>query len=380
MRSKILNGTFYFTILFGVFLFVGCGPSRSTPGDDSGVDDADVLNDAQPGVDRVVGLDVQVVAECGDGIVQGSEECDDGAQNSDTLPNACRTDCTLPRCGDGVIDPRYGDDCEESDLAEQTCASLGMGEGTLGCNNDCSYDFSQCSVDPTLLTWIPIPGGSFDMGSLSGDNDEAPVRSVTVPDFEMTMTPITVSQYNECFTAGACDEPGSEYGTCNWNEPGYEDHPVNCVDWFGAVAYCSWLGARLPTEAEWEYAAKSAGQANTYPWGNDVPNCTYAVMKGAAPGCGTDRTMSVCRKALGRTAQGLCDMAGNLWEWVQDQYYMNYTGAPTDGSAREDLGTSARVLRGGSYYNVRQELRTSNRSHYDPTLGAFDNQGFRCAR
>ncbi len=219
------------------------------------------------------------------------------------------------------------------------------------------------------------------MGSTEGDSDETPVHEVTVPDFEMLETEVTVSQYADCVDASVCSEPGTSdsYWYCNWNESGYEDHPVNCVDWDQAVAFCQWVGGGLPSEAEWEYAARGGGQDITYPWGDETATCDYAVMDDGGNGCGTDRTWSVCSKTAGNTDQGLCDMAGNVWEWVQDRYHFDYTGAPTDGSAWED-GGSFRVLRGGCFGNDAVNLRAAHRfDNYYPS-DKHHYLGFRCAR
>jgi formylglycine-generating enzyme required for sulfatase activity len=146
------------------------------------------------------------------------------------------------------------------------------------------------------------------------------------------------------------------------------------VDWHQAKAYCSWLGKRLPTEAEWEYAARSGGQAITYPWGNALPSCNLAVM---ANGCGSGSTLAVCGKTPGNTAQGICDMAGNVWEWVEDAYGP-YPGTPATNPV-VNTG-SKRVLRGGSWYlSSSYYLRAALRNHLAPG-NRVNNAGFRCAR
>jgi formylglycine-generating enzyme required for sulfatase activity len=196
----------------------------------------------------------------------------------------------------------------------------------------------------------------------------------------MMRTEITVRQYGECVTAGSCTEPDTGV-RANWNDPGYEDHPVNYIDWQQAVDFCTWAGGRLPSEAEWEYAARSGGQDITYPWGDAPANCTYAVMnvEGSGFGCLTDRTWPVCSKPAGNTTQGLCDMAGNVWEWVQDWYHNNYNGAPTDGSAWVVPSGTTRVIRGGGFGAVAGNLRARDRVNNRPTL-SFDQDGARCAR
>jgi formylglycine-generating enzyme required for sulfatase activity len=315
---------------------------------------------------------------CGDTYVCGSEQCDDG-QNGDPC-DGCLDDCTTHTnsCGDGYI---CGSEvCDGSSLSGDTCVTQGFDGGTLGCLSDCSdFDTSVCWAYPGL-TWVSITGGQFDMGSDAGGADELPVHTVNVPDFEMTETEVTVAQYAECVTAGTCSEPGT--GTlCNWNDSGYEDHPVNCVDWYQAGEFCVWVAGRLPTEAEWEYAARSGGQDITYPWGDQTATCTYAVMDDGGNGCGTGRTMEVCSKTQGNTDQGLCDMAGNVWEWVEDDYHSDYNGAPNDGSAWvDDPRGSYRVNRGGSfYYDSAYTSRAAMRNVGDPS-DVYLYNGFRCAR
>ena len=217
------------------------------------------------------------------------------------------------------------------------------------------------------------------MGS-TGEPYEQPVHTVTVPDFEMTETEVTVVQYAECVTAGVCSAPNT-CTNCNWNDSGYEDHPVNGVDWNQAKDFCTWVGGWLPTEAEWEYAARSGGQDITYPWGDETATCEYAVMDDGGSGCGTGKTMEVCSKTLGNTNQGLCDMAGNVWEWVEDDWHDNYNDAPIDGSAWvDDPRGASRVGRGGGFGTAADYLRAANRSgFYDPSGGSY-YVGFRCAR
>ncbi|MDD2805355.1 MAG: formylglycine-generating enzyme family protein [Elusimicrobiales bacterium] len=219
------------------------------------------------------------------------------------------------------------------------------------------------------VEFITIPGGKFTMGTDSGEKgfeDAKPIHEVAIKTFEMSKTVVTVEQYAECVIKGGCTEPATgDY--CNWGKPGRQLHPVNCVDWDQAQAYAKFKGARLPSEAEFEYAATSGGRNQKYPWGNDEPTCDKAVMKSnSGYGCGTNSTMPVCSKPKGNTAQGLCDMSGNVWQWVQDKYQDSYKGAPTDGSAFEAAG-SGRVIRGGSFnYDDARVLRADLRLNDDP--------------
>ncbi|MFI5350372.1 MAG: formylglycine-generating enzyme family protein, partial [Elusimicrobiota bacterium] len=126
---------------------------------------------------------------------------------------------------------------------------------------------------------------------------------------------------------------------------------------------------------EWEYAARSGGRDRKFPWGNEKATCERAVISegdDGALGCGKNSTWPVCSKPAGNTRQGLCDMAGNAWEWVQDRFHNSYAGAPADGNSREGPGAN-RVVRGGSFRlsaeNARCALRGGVPGDRDFTLG-----------
>jgi len=232
----------------------------------------------------------------------------------------------------------------------------------------------------TPIEWVSISGGKFTMGTtdISGFEDAKPVREVTIKTFDMSKTDVTVAQYKECVIKGACTAPDTG-NYCNWGVADRALHPVNCIDWDQANQYAKFKGARLPSESEWEYAATSGGKNQKYPWGNDEPTCDKAVMYGnGGYGCGKNSTWPVCSKPAGNTAQGLCDMAGNVWQWVQDKYQDSYKGTPSDGSAFEGAG-SYRVLRGGSFGDFVASLLRADNRYYDP--GYRDvSVGFRLAR
>ena len=233
--------------------------------------------------------------------------------------------------------------------------------------------------------WIVISGGTYQMGTEDLGGQEMPVHEVVVPGFEIQQTEVTVAQYAACVDDSACAEPDTSdscspesYG--NWGVLGREDHPVTCVDWYQALAFCVWIGGRLPSEAEWEYAARSGGQDIKYPWGDDGPTCEYAVMNQGGLGCGTGHTMAVCSKTAGNTDQGLCDMVGNVYEHVQDWWNFNYAGAPADGSAWESGDETRRVGRGGGWLiSDPVNLHAANRFS-DVVTDRRVGVGFRCAR
>jgi len=195
------------------------------------------------------------------------------------------------------------------------------------------------------IEWVTIPGGSFMMGAKDCSRAQ-PVHRVKVKTFEIAKTEVTVQQYKACVDAGACTAPGMG-AFCNSGKAGRENHPVNCVTWDQAKVFAQWVGGRLPTEAEWEYAARSAGKNWKYPWGNEDASCERANIPAFPLGC-VGGTAPVCSKPAGNTEQGLCDMAGNVWEWVQDVFHETYKGAPADGSAWESPTGPFRANRGGS--------------------------------
>jgi formylglycine-generating enzyme required for sulfatase activity len=249
---------------------------------------------------------------------------------------------------------------------------------------------SDTDTEDEPLVWVPIPGGTFQMGSPDGvgEDDEHPQHEVTVPDFEILQTEVTVAQYEECVEEGECTEPmpdgydpGDEWvEKCAWIADDTAWRPIDCVDWSQAVAFCEWVGGRLPTEAEWEYAARSAGQDDTYPWGEDEPTCDLCVMDEVGGisyyACEEGVAWPVCSKPLGNTEHELCDMSGNVSEFVQDCYHYDYVGAPDDGSAWEDSCDYHYVKRGSNYGGtvISHGLRSAARIYgvdyvWNPALG-----------
>jgi formylglycine-generating enzyme required for sulfatase activity len=218
------------------------------------------------------------------------------------------------------------------------------------------------------IQWIRIPGGTFTMGADDVGSYAQLQHKVTIKSFEMSKTLVTNKQYKVCVAAGACTAATAQDSSFEG-----DDKPVVGVDWSQAKAFCEWAGGRLPTEAEWEYAARSGGKDQRYPWGDEEADCGLAVVSG----CG-GATAPVCSKPAGNTRQGLCDMAGDAWEWVQDWYHPSYAGAPVDGSAWEDSGAS-RVYRGGAWYSASGYALSAYRGFNDPNY-RFDGLGFRAAR
>lgn len=232
--------------------------------------------------------------------------------------------------------------------------------------------FSGCdSPRKAGIVWVTIPGGTFMMGADEWSGAK-PRHSVTVKTFQMAKTEVTNKQYRICVEAGACASPSLYVGDA--------DQPVVNLDWNQAKAFSEWVGGRLPSEAEWEYAARSTGKERKYPWGDEEPSCERVGMKKGGDGCGRNTTWPVCSKTAGNTEHGLCDMAGNVWEWTQDWYHDSYNGAPTNGSAWESPTGAARVFRGGSWdSDDTMYLRAAYRYSFDPGYHS-GNLGVRPAR
>ncbi len=262
------------------------------------------------------------------------------------------------------------------------CVRLGT-QFTTNSNNTGAHRPSLGKRSRAVEEWVTIPGGRFQMGSNSGGRCEKPVHSVNVPTFQMTKTEVTLNQYKSCVDAGKCERPtdNGDNKYCNWGHGNRGEHPINCVNWSQARRFCEWVGGRLPSEAEWEYAARSGGKNQKFPWGNTEASCSYAVMdENGIKGCGEGRTWPVCSKSRGNTSSGLCDMSGNVSEWVEDWYQCSYKGAPTNGDARTAAGhTEWHTLRGGALFHSNPSiLRTTQR-----TMGVLANytgldSGFRC--
>ena len=273
-----------------------------------------------------------------------------------------------------------------SSKAGESCAATSDCQGDLRCVGQvctCQCDAGQtcnesgqCEDVATGGDWVSLPGGTYQMGSNDGQSDEKPVHSVTLSGFKMARTETTVAQYGACVTAGGCTAANTG-SYCTWGVTGKDDHPINCVDWNQSKAYCEWAGARLCTEAEWEYAARSGGKNQTYAWGDEEATCDYAVMDDNGDGCGTDSTWAVCSKTAGNSTQGVCDLAGNVWEWVADWYDMYPSEAQTNPTGPSS--GSYRVLRGGGWGSYAVNLRAASRTDYDPGVD-YVGLGLRCCR
>ena len=228
---------------------------------------------------------------------------------------------------------------------------------------------------------VMIPSGCFDMGDAfdpEGDANELPVHNVCITsDFNMDVHEVTNAEYAACVSGGGCIAPGNFSSNSRgsyYGNPTYDNFPVIYVDWNQATAYCAWAGKRLPTEAEWEYAARGGLSGKRYPWGDSVSGTDANYWDSGDP---WDNDTSEV-EYYAANGYGLYDMSGNVFEWVNDWYLSTYYSAsPTNDPPGPASGTS-RVLRGGSWSSSTFNLRVANRYYFTPAVRS-NGIGFRCA-
>ena len=221
------------------------------------------------------------------------------------------------------------------------------------------------------LAYVWIPPGTFQMGAVPGDDnshdEEKPQHAVTISKgFWLAKSPVTVAAYKRFAEETRAEMPKAPRFNPDWQK---EDHPIVTVPWDEAVAYSRWAGGRLPSEAEWEYAARGGKSGLVYPWGNaiDKKNATYD-SSGTSP-VGSYRANGF----------GLYDMAGNVWGWCSDWYDDNYYSQSPYRDPHGPSSGTVRVLRGGSWCSIPEVLRASLRIWFAPGVGV-NYIGFRCAR
>ena len=234
------------------------------------------------------------------------------------------------------------------------------------------------------VAMVEVPEGPFQLGCVPGDADcgdeEKPRHEVRLDAFEVDLTEVTVDAYRCCVEAGACEPPiKKDMQWCNWDKDKRGGHPVNCVDHAQAKAFCSWMGKRLPTEAEWEKAARGTKDDRLFPWGNDDPYGDRSDRKPDHACVHRANHVSITCKVgsfpSGASPYGALDMAGNVWEWTADWRM--------DASWRSDNPLelpNAKAVRGGSGTEFGSKMhRVSARYAYEEEARA-GNLGFRCAR
>ena len=300
--------------------------------------------------------DVCAGRECG--TVEGIDcgECSEPTEICRDTTGECEDVCFGRECG--VVDEIDCGPCPDNEI----------------CNA------GQCFIPICSDGMCHVPSGTFWMGCNGEsdhfcENDEKPFHEVYLDSFDIDQYEVTQAQYFVCIQDGVCELP-----TGNFDPALKGSHPVVSISWTEASTFCMWNGKRLCTEAEWEKAARGT-DGRSYPWGNEIASCEYAVMDDGIAGCGNGTTMPVGSKPAGVSPYGARDMAGNAREWVSDWYDPNYylectTSCINPQGPINDGSLHSHIVRGGEYKSGSIELRTSDRDIC--SLSEFC--GFRCCR
>lgn len=278
---------------------------------------------------------------------------------------------SLSSCGDKseVTDADAFDDADIEEIPDNM-VEIPAGEFIMGCNNDAIY---PCMPD------------------------QRPERKVFLSAYKIDKFEVTVAEYMKCVKAKKCIKPNFDNGRCfifsegQWKLGTLPDQfredgkPVVCIDWYQADEYCKWRGSSLPTEAQWEKAARGT-DGNIYPWGDDDKGCDCAVVdeynlstESHKYGCGTASTWIAGSKSPGVSQYGVHDMAGNVFEWVNDWYEKDFYYASPDRNPQGPENGASRVVRGGSWISGSSDYNSISRNYGSPEDAGDNTLGFRCA-
>jgi eukaryotic-like serine/threonine-protein kinase len=288
---------------------------------------------------------------------------------------ACEESKTSPTCADvaQVLHDAAPPVVDKAPEPQPDVSSL-CTKDKVSCKEGELNAFGICLAPDSM---VKIESGEFTMGRTEEMRPYSPEHKVTLKEFFIDKPEVTTAQYQACVDCGSCQRPLRD-GSHTGREPYYgnekfKDYPVIYVSWKNAKEYCEAIGKRLPTEAEWEKAARGKDGAE-YPWGAEKPSKTTANFKD-----GPNDTESVTGHPDGKSPFGALNMAGNVWEWVNDTYDPNYySNSPTSDPTGPAEGV-LKVMRGGGFLSEVYQLRTFSRSG-EAEGSAYSYLGFRCAK
>ncbi len=262
---------------------------------------------------------------------------------------------------------------DEADKPHADAAAVATARGS---NKPTPSSDKPPTLPPAPSGMVAVGGGDYFIGCDANKHksclaDEQPMHQVSLVAFAIMAHEVTMGDYDECVAEKKCPPAGTDQ-QCNWQTDGRERHPINCVTFKGAQSYCTTKGWRLPSEQEWEAAARSKNNADRYPWGNEAASCDLLVMKGGKPGCSTGTTMLVGSRPKDRSRVGAFDMAGNVREWTAT----DYSAYPGGENAKKRSG---KVNRGGSYRMSAEKMSSVFTRSVDSPTEARPGLGFRCA-